>query len=101
FQSTRLPFTAVQLKMATISTWDTTFFNRFFPLKPERDHSSQLRRQNFDKCSYFLEWHTLIARLPLEDVKKIRAALLPWWRTLIWLPYSGSDRMWDTRPWKD
>ena len=101
FQGTSIPFIAVQIKIAPAHTWDTTFFDRFFPLEFSDDPASRPRRQNFDKCSYFLEWQMIVARLPKDDIKKIRAALLTWWRTLKWLPYSGNDRMWDTRSWKD
>lgn len=101
FQGTSLPFDTVQIKIASAHTWDTTFFDRFFPLEFSDDPERRPRRQNFDKCSYFLEWQMIVARLPKDDVKKIRAVLLTWWRTLKWLPYSGNDRMWDTRAWAD
>ncbi|KAI0761240.1 hypothetical protein BC629DRAFT_1261793, partial [Irpex lacteus] len=97
FKQTRLPFVSVQIKVATVPTWDDVFFNRFFPDRPDPN----VRRQNFDKCSYFLEWETIVGRSSFEDVIKIRAALLPWWRELTWLPYSANDRMWDTRVWTD
>lgn len=101
FRQTCLPFDTVQLKLAPITTWDTTFFDRFFPSQFDQDPSTRSRRQNFDKCSYFLEWEAVVTRLPPDDISKIRAELLPWWQTLTWLPYSAYDRMWDTRPWHD
>lgn len=101
FQQTRLPFSSAQIKIAPMRQWDTRFFNLFFPLELREDPNTRVRRQNFDRCSYFMEWKMLSTRLSLEDLKAIRAALLPWWQTLHWLPWPSNDRMWDTRPWKD
>jgi hypothetical protein len=97
FMSSALPFTAVQLKEVTVTTWDTVLFDRFFPSHIEQDPIKRVSLQNFRACSFYTQWETLLQDVSHEDKTVIRRKLLGKWQDLVWLPYSAADRMWDTR----
>jgi hypothetical protein len=97
FTSSTLPFTAVQLKEVTVTTWDTVFFDRFFPSHIEQDPIKRISLQNFRTCSFYTQWETLLQDVSHEDKAIVRRKILDKWQGLAWLPYSAADRMWDTR----
>ena len=97
FQQPVLPFSDVQLKRVNEVTWDETFFDRFFPREPITAANSSIPAQHFASCSYYQLWQALRAQVDDNTADIIRQQLLVRWKTLHWLPYSGSDRMWATR----
>ncbi|CAL1698688.1 unnamed protein product [Somion occarium] len=84
----------VQVKLCDAEFWDVTLFNRYFPPK-----GAQLPRtlQNFRQCVYFKEWLNLMDKLNERNAGIVRDRVQREFHKLLWLPYGGSDRMWQTR----
>ena len=97
FQQTKLPFTDVIIKAVPLQTWDTIFFDRFFPSTPLQANVPSSKMQHFPTCAYYQLWRTLCTQVDSAIVTTVRRQLLIRWRALYWLPYSGSDRMWSAR----
>ena len=95
-----LPFRQAAIKRVEPRTWDTTFFDRFFPLEILTAEVEGRPTQNFSSCAYFQLWQALRASVDDATAAIVRERLLTRWRTLHWLPYSGSDRMWATSRFK-
>ena len=94
YQTFGLPFFAAQFTFSTDEQW-TLHFNRMFPAQPPT-----IKAQNFGKCTYFLKWLELIHSLSPQSTSRVRTTIRAKFNTLLWIPYTGSDRMWCTRPMK-
>lgn len=92
FTSSGLPFFAAQYTICTEEQWEL-HFNRMFP-----KDIPDILGQNFKKCTYFQEWLQLLQRLTVSSKSRVRATVRAKFNSLIWIPYTGSDRMWSTRP---
>ncbi|KIO04314.1 hypothetical protein M404DRAFT_143823 [Pisolithus tinctorius Marx 270] len=91
YQSFALPFLAAQYIFCTGQQWDHS--HCLFP--------SQLPttiRQNFHKCMYYHKWLDLIALLGVQTCNRVQAAIRQKFSTLVWIPFTGSDRIWCTGP---
>ncbi|KAI9069502.1 hypothetical protein FKP32DRAFT_1559601 [Trametes sanguinea] len=93
FKRPVLPFCAVWWRVRDKPYWDIHQFDRFFPPKEKELQ----RMQNFPSCRYFQLWLRLRSQMPPTHFDRLRAKLLPLFRTLYWLPHTDSERLWDTR----
>lgn len=91
--SSDLPFRAAIVKLADGNTWDTIFFDRFFPTSAEISRRPK-QTQHYGACHYWTRWQVLMSKVREQDI--IRAKLLREFRKLRWLPWSSSDRIWVT-----
>lgn len=89
-----LPFFAAQYTFCDQDQW-SLHFDRLFPERPPLT-----KTQNFSKCTYFIKWIDLLQSLSVASISRVRAAIKAKFNTLLWIPYTGSDRMWSTRPMK-
>ncbi|KAI6098093.1 hypothetical protein F5141DRAFT_1253907, partial [Pisolithus sp. B1] len=94
FQSFGLPFFAAQYTFCTSEQWEM-HFTRLFPSDPPVTLG-----QNFRKATYFRQWLDIIASVGAQSHVKLRATVRAKFDSLTWVPYTGSDRMWCTRPMK-
>ena len=96
YQATALPFKFALLKIAPMDTWDVTFFNRFFPstaMLPGRP----TRVQHWPQCHYWMRWTSLLDQVPDSNhQEEIRIRLRHQFKELVWLPWSASDKIWQT-----
>lgn len=86
-----LIFRTVQFKIVDNNTWEEIIFDRYFPQK------GQVREeglQSFPRALYFQAWNSLLERVDEPRSQVIRNHVLEWFRTLWWLPFPESDRMW-------
>ncbi|KAG6370137.1 hypothetical protein JVT61DRAFT_12439 [Boletus reticuloceps] len=91
YKSFAVPFIAVQYTFCDEKEWQKRF-DHFFPLqRPDR------RPQNFPKCRYYQDWMVLIDTLTPSSLQRVRATLQTEFDKLIWVPFTGADRMWETR----
>ncbi|KAH9852013.1 hypothetical protein C2E23DRAFT_693034, partial [Lenzites betulinus] len=91
YKSLVLPFTGVWFRTSNSKHWDLQF-DRFFP-----GYDKQLDKlQNFPSCRYFQLWLRLRTQMRKPAFEALRAKLRVPFRDLSWLPYTDSDRMWDT-----
>ena len=95
YQSFALPFHAAQFTFCTPEQWDL-HFNRMFPAQYPKSVG-----QNFSKCTYYAQWISLLATLSPQHISRVRATIRQKVDSLIWIPYTGSDRIWSTRPMKN
>ncbi|EKM49397.1 uncharacterized protein PHACADRAFT_106860 [Phanerochaete carnosa HHB-10118-sp] len=92
----RIPFECAFIKIASHDVWDAVFFDRFFPNKVQQSKRPQ-RTQHYGSCYYWMRWLVLTAKvIREEDQNFIRQQLLAQFQKLQWLPWSSSDRIWDT-----
>jgi hypothetical protein len=87
-------FDHVQARYCDAGFWGDTIFSRYFP-PPEYVQPSGL--QNFRQTKYYNTWNSIMARLSKTDAHRVRKELLKEFNKLMWLPFPGSDRMWQTR----
>ncbi|KAI6044342.1 hypothetical protein EDC04DRAFT_2561460, partial [Pisolithus marmoratus] len=92
YQSFGLPFVAAQYKFCTPEQWNL-HFSHMFPLTVPITCA-----QNFGKATYYHQWLDLIASLGSQSTKRLRATIWAKFDSLIWIPWTGSDQMWCTRP---
>ncbi|KAI9451894.1 hypothetical protein HD554DRAFT_1990371, partial [Boletus coccyginus] len=92
YQSFALPFVAAQWTICTPEQWEL-HFSRMFPAQRPASVG-----QNFRKCTYYTQWLTLVEDLGPQALSRVRAAIRAKFDTLVWIPFTGSDRMWCTRP---
>ncbi|KAI5990556.1 hypothetical protein F5J12DRAFT_727576, partial [Pisolithus orientalis] len=50
------------------------------------------------KCMYYHKWLDLIALLGVQSCNRVQAAIRQKFSTLVWIPFTGSDRIWCTGP---
>jgi hypothetical protein len=74
--------------------WNNALFKRFFPGKDKIHYKGD--SQNYALCRYYTKWMNLIAKLTSSDVARVHKALQDEFKTLLWLPYAQSDRIWKT-----
>lgn len=86
-------FEKVQARSMTPSEWRTLVFDRYFPAKKAKLNP---RLQNFPKATYFIDWRQLMGRLSSSDARTVRNRVFTEFRSLAWLPYPTTDRMWCT-----
>ncbi|KIO00762.1 hypothetical protein M404DRAFT_60475, partial [Pisolithus tinctorius Marx 270] len=91
YRSFALPFFAAQYTFCTGQQWDL-HFNRLFPAQLPTTMG-----QNFRKCTYYHKWLDLIASLGVQSRNRVQAAIRQKFNTLVWIPFTGSDRIWCTR----
>ena len=89
-----IPFRNMRYKVVDAQYWQVTMFDRFFP---RQNATIPARQQNFKGCDYFEQFTALMGSVSKQDSEAIRAALLPRWKGLYWMPITSSDRMWVTR----
>ncbi|OJT03953.1 hypothetical protein TRAPUB_5363 [Trametes pubescens] len=87
-----LPFKGVWYRTGDAKYWDL-LFDRFFP--PQTKSLDKL--QNYPGCRYFQLWLRLRAQVAKAPFEQLRNRLRPIFRDLDWLPYTDSDRIWNTR----
>lgn len=88
---TSLPFFAAQYTYSTVEQWDL-HFDRLFP-----SQQPGCIPQNLHKCTYYINWLTLISQLNQQYIQRVRATFRTKFDTLAWIPYTQSNRMWATR----
>ena len=93
YRSTELPFRCAIVKMADAGTWDTLFFNRFFPTGEMLATRPKIT-QHYPRCQYWPRWQVLMEKLSRESQDMVRQQLLAQFRQLKWMPWSSSDRIW-------
>lgn len=96
YMSSVLPFRRAIVKAAPVETWDIIFFNRFFPTSAMVNAAEEQRRkqpQHYGSCNWWTSWLSLLRKLPPQADENIRQGLLVEFRKLVWLPWSGSDRI--------
>ena len=95
FEQEQLPFRRVTLVRTLGTKWSTTYFDRFFPPRGNRNVPSQ----HFGSTVYYREWQRLMdQRLQDESsAATVRAKIREKFDKPLWLPHSQSDRMWETR----
>jgi hypothetical protein len=87
-------FENVQARHCDANFWGETIFRRYFP-PPEYVQPSSL--QNFRQTKYYKLWNSIMARLSKTGAHRVRKEMLKEFNKLMWLPFPGSDRMWQTR----
>ncbi|KAF9060069.1 hypothetical protein BDP27DRAFT_1430481 [Rhodocollybia butyracea] len=68
----------------------------FRHLFPPKGHETSPKAQNYPTSQYYRDWKALCATADEETVEKIRGAIRKKVLPLKWLPFAGSDRMWNT-----
>ncbi|KAG8221814.1 hypothetical protein J3R82DRAFT_2152, partial [Butyriboletus roseoflavus] len=90
YRSLALPFFAAQYIICDSEIWKL-HFDRFFPTKcPTRIG------QNFGQATYYSQWMELVNRLSPNSLARVRQTIKVKFDTLLWVPYTHSDKMWCT-----
>lgn len=92
YKSLSLPLKAVWFRLSDPVHWELQF-DRFFP--PYDKVLNKL--QNFNACRYFQTWLRLRSQLARASFQALRSQLRVPFQELSWLPFTDTDRMWDTR----
>jgi hypothetical protein len=71
--------------------------NNFDILWPDREKIRRGKVQNYGNMKYYKAWNEWTRRSTEEAVSDAKAELWKVFRTVYWLPYAQSDRVWDSR----
>lgn len=93
FQQFKLPFVSALYRSVDRKGWSLHFDSLFPPMAKETTAAFQA----IAKSRYFLHWQKLRSQLSPEHFARLRGKLEPVFNQLWWLPYTQSDRVWDTR----
>lgn len=94
-------FERVQYRIVDMKIWGGKIFDRYFP---QKHYVRPKRLQQFTKATYYRNWMDMLSRLNDEDAELVRRRVRRQFNKLLWVPFPGSDRMWqtkrmDTREW--
>ena len=87
---------SIQFKASYNVEWKDTI-KKLFPTEPG---AVKIWSQNFQQCSYLIQWGNLVTQFLGANekwiLKRMKLAIEKLLDTMLWLPV-GSDRLWDTR----
>lgn len=76
-----------------VNDWEK-LFDRYFPPKGTRPKAGL---QHFPQAKYYQAWTALLEGIDILHAEKLWGFFFIWFQKLWWVPFPGSDRMWDVK----